>query len=583
MNFAHPAFLFFAAAVPFAAFMAAYALAKREKAMLRMTSAPPENGRAHIQLLLLSVSLALLFVACARPQWGKTTVREPVSNRNVVVALDVSRSMLAEDVRPNRLERAKADIADLIDSLEGDRCSLVAFRRTGVALCPLTTDRSFLRATLEKTTVDSAPRGETDFKSAIEESLNVIGQMDGRDGEKADHSAIIIVSDGGDLRGGAEEGARKAKKRGVPVFTVGIGNPRAESPVPDGKGGYQQYKGRTVTTKLDDSVLETIARESGGKYIPLATAGTADTTLGAIYRSFLRQVAAEERNREELRLAERYQLFLFPALAFAIAAACLSKGRYSIFKPRRAAASFLLAASALLSGCVCTELDGDTEISGCGLESVQPANGVWDREYGTSANPLDCSFVFRVARFRDGIGVKATVRDDALVTDDCLPGDLTCRSWDDDNIEIFFDGDNDSNPDFWAGSGRIFGGEYVLVANGAAQSDRSSCPKSFGTDWRGSVKRTSLDNGYLIEYDLFFTWKCLGFAEPPPLEKAVIFGFNISAHDDDDGGRADKALYWVGNPDMPYRDESRFRKITLKGVDSDKLSRRWQICPALGV
>jgi len=246
-------------------------------------------------------------------------------SRNVVVALDVSRSMLAADVRPNRLERAKADIADLVDSLEGDRCALVAFRQKGVLLCPLTTDRAFLRSALETATPESAPRGETDLGAAIRTALQAL------DPAMDDHNAIILVSDGGDLRNNALDGAAVAKKRGIPIFTVGLGDPRRETTLPDASGsGVQMFKGQPVKVKLEEKALREIAAASDGRYVPLATAGTAETTLGAIYRRFLRQVAAKEQaEEEELRATERFGFFLVPGLVLLLAAAFLSRGRFS--------------------------------------------------------------------------------------------------------------------------------------------------------------------------------------------------------------------------------------------------------------
>ena len=328
MRFAYPFFLAFAALVPVAAFYCAYLMARREKALVRLTSAPPKSSLPWLQLLVMSVGLMLVLFAAARPQWGREGEVHVAGSRNVVVAIDVSRSMLAADVRPNRLERAKADVADLIDSLEGDRCALVAFRRTGVALCPLTTDRGFLRGALESLSPDSAPRGETDLGSAIRESLKVVAQVDGVDGAKADHSAIILISDGGDLRGGALEAAGVAKSRGVPVFTVGIGDPKAGSTIPAEDGGILKFDGKPVVVKLEEEALKAVAAASGGRYVPLATARTAETTLGSIYRSFLRQVAAKEQNEEDDRLAERYMWFLCAGLAMLLAGASLSRGRF---------------------------------------------------------------------------------------------------------------------------------------------------------------------------------------------------------------------------------------------------------------
>ncbi len=323
MRFAYPELLFLAALVPVAGFFWSFLKAKREKALARITLDVPRMRFGGVQTTAILLGLFLALFAAARPQWGKSLERRLTRSRNVVVAVDVSRSMLAEDVRPNRLERAKADVADLIDSLAGDRCALVAFRRTGVTLCPLTTDRSFLRSALESLSPDSAPRGETDLGSAIRASLGAL------DPAADDHNAIILISDGGDLRGEALESAALAKKRGVPIFTVGIGDPRHGATIPAASGrGVQMHEGKPVTVKLESAALEAIAKASGGRYVPLATAGTAETTLGAIYRRFLRQVAAHEQNEEESRLGERYQIFLVPALALLLLGAMLSRGRF---------------------------------------------------------------------------------------------------------------------------------------------------------------------------------------------------------------------------------------------------------------
>jgi len=330
MRFANPFFLIVVAIVPIAGLWWAFLRARREKALERLVAPalrgrlmPPGANLWGLQAWFVMTGLLLCLFSAARPQWGKSTERIVERSRNVVVAIDVSRSMLAQDVRPNRLERAKADVADLIDSLEGDRCALVAFRHTGVALCPLTTDHGFLRSALEQMTPESAPRGETDLGGAIRASLDAL------DPAADDHNAIIIISDGGDLRGEAIANAELARKRKIPIFTVGIGDPKVGSPIPaeDGRGNLK-FNNETVKVRLEETALKAIAELSKGRYVPLATAGTAETTLGAIYRRFLRQVAAMEQNEEEQRAAERYQLFLVPGLVLLLAGACLSKGRF---------------------------------------------------------------------------------------------------------------------------------------------------------------------------------------------------------------------------------------------------------------
>ena len=338
MKFVNPWMLVLVAFVPLAGAFWVFLRARAERRLESLVAPAlkdrllPRSPRLFaVQALLLLLGLALVLFAAARPQWGHSAQKVQAKSRNVVVALDVSRSMLAEDVRPNRLERAKADVADLIDSLEGDRCALVAFRRTGELLCPLTTDRGFLRAALESASPESAARGETDLGAAIRKSLDAL------DPAADDHNAIILISDGGDLRGGALDAAKSAAKRNVPVFTVGIGNPKADATLPglDGKGA-QQYKGAPVRTRLEEKALAAIAKASGGRYVPLATAGTAETTLGAIYRRFLRQVAAKEQaEEEELRATERFGLFLVPGLFFVLVAAFFSRGRFAGARTRK--------------------------------------------------------------------------------------------------------------------------------------------------------------------------------------------------------------------------------------------------------
>ena len=324
MRFANPIFLILTAIVPIVGLWWAFLRARREKALQKITLNVPKAKSAGLQMTLVIAGLMLALFAAARPQWGRTTERTVERSRNVVVAIDVSRSMLAQDVRPNRLERAKADVADLIDSLEGDRCALVAFRRTGVLLCPLTTDHGYLRGALEQLTPESAPRGETDLGSAIREALKAL------DPAADDHNAIIMISDGGDLRGEAIQNAELARKRKIPIFTVGIGDPKRGASIPDESGrGEMKFKGQAVKVKLEESALKAIADASKGRYVPLATAGTAETTLGAIYRRFLCKVSAQEQNEEAERVAERYQIFLLPGIVLLIAGAALSKGRFA--------------------------------------------------------------------------------------------------------------------------------------------------------------------------------------------------------------------------------------------------------------
>ena len=324
MRFANPIFLVLSLLVPVAGLWWSFLKARREKALLKLTLNVPTSSISGLQTACIVIGLFLALFAAARPQWGKSMEKTVTRARNVVIAIDVSRSMLAEDVRPNRLERAKADVADLIDSLAGDRCALVAFRRTGVVVCPLTTDHGYLRNALERMSPESVDtHGPTDIGSAIRKALSAL------DPAADDHNAIIIISDGFELHG--EENVEEARKRGIPIFTVGIGDPAKGTTIPaeNGSGVMKESDGKPVMATLDESALKKIAEASKGRYVPLATAGTAETTLGAIYRQHLRKIAIMEQNEEESRLGERYQIFLVPGLVLLLLGAALSKGRFA--------------------------------------------------------------------------------------------------------------------------------------------------------------------------------------------------------------------------------------------------------------
>ena len=332
MRFAAPLWLFLLFLVPL---LGALAVWYRRRTAARMTALsrravgmPPRSG---VQIGLLLGALAALAVALAGPRWGRGEEPFLASGRNLVVAVDVSNSMLAQDVRPDRLGRAKADLLDLLDALRGDRVALLAFRGKGAMLCPFTTDVAFLRESINGLSPESAPPGETDLADAIEKTLAAF------DKAQSDHNAIVLVSDGEDLTGRAETLAKEAGGRGIPIFTVGVGSPQGAQ-VPG-----VTYQGKPVTSKLNDATLRAVAEASGGAYIPLAGTGAPETTLGAVYANHLARIEAEENHqREETAFADRTGLFAILAALLALAAACLSLGR-----PAALAALLLLPALSL--------------------------------------------------------------------------------------------------------------------------------------------------------------------------------------------------------------------------------------------
>ncbi len=287
-----------------------------------------------LQVALCAAGLELAVLALARPQWGEREVRAETSSRNLLVLLDVSRSMLAGDVRPSRLARAKADLADLVPQLRGDRAALVAFRKSAVTLCPFTTDTAFLLEAIEGAEPDSAPRGETDLGSALEGALATLKPL----GDA--HNAILLVSDGEDLTGRAERAAKECGQRGIPVFCFGVGTARGAT-IPDGAGGAMRHRGEEVTSRLEGRTLAAVAAASGGGYLPVEATATGARTLGTIYRDHVRRlVEAEKKEDSETRRIDRFPLFLAPALALLMAAAALSRGRPGARpRPRRSRAA----------------------------------------------------------------------------------------------------------------------------------------------------------------------------------------------------------------------------------------------------
>ena len=338
MDFVHPAVLLLLWLLPPWAALAVWARRRRRARLSRLgpaaVRAAGAGGVFAAQLALCAAGLALCIVALARPQWGEREEPAVSAARNVLILLDVSRSMLAQDVHPNRLDRAKADLADLVADLRGDRAGLVAFRNGARMVCPFTTDAGFLRSALDAAGPDSAPRGETDIGAALALALEKFAPLEG------DNNAVVLVSDGEDLSGEALELARRCGEARIPVFCLGVGGSRgAEIPVGDRGGEAMEYRGEKVLTRLDNRALAAVASASGGVYLPLASVSVGSATLGSIYQDHVRALVRQEAGESARRArVERYGWFLAPGLLLLLVAAALSRGRPGVRPRRRAAA-----------------------------------------------------------------------------------------------------------------------------------------------------------------------------------------------------------------------------------------------------
>ncbi len=258
--------------------------------------------------LLLGIAGLFLVLALMRPQLGLTYVSTPQVGAEIMVALDVSRSMLADDVVPNRLERAKAEIRDLLPLLEGDQVGLIAFAGRASILCPLTPDFSFFRLVLDDVTANCVGRGGT----RLEEPIRLASEAFGSEGESA--RVILLISDGEDHDSFPLEACDAAAELGIQVIAIGLGD-EGGTPIRivDPKSGAAEQlrdaDGNLVRSRLDGETLREMALRTQGRYIP---AGTRAIDLEEIY-----QVSIAPLMRDQMEGAGRtirQEAYQWPAL-----------------------------------------------------------------------------------------------------------------------------------------------------------------------------------------------------------------------------------------------------------------------------
>ena len=224
--------------------------------------------RLKIKLILWAVILIGLLIAFLAPQWGEYEQLVPQAGRNVVIALDVSKSMLAEDFKPNRLECAKQKIKKLIQSLVGERVGLILFAGDAVVMCPLTRDRDLLLTFLDDATVQTFSSGMTNLTSAITVATKMV--QSANDGGT---NLLAIFTDGEDFTGGLPAAGKLAKEAGIQIFTIGVATING-APIPNldlqtGKqiGFIKDKQGQVVISKLNQALLQEVAQACEGKSI----------------------------------------------------------------------------------------------------------------------------------------------------------------------------------------------------------------------------------------------------------------------------------------------------------------------------
>lgn len=318
-RFAESAWLYALAVVPVAVALFALSARRRQRALdafgdaelVRRLTASVSVGARRWKVALLLTAFVLLAVAMARPQFGTRVETVRSVGQDIVVAVDLSTSMLAEDVAPSRLERARLTILRLIGSLDGDRIGLVAFAGNAFVQSPLTVDYSAAGMFLGAMHPDIMPVQGTDLGEALRVSLDAL------DEGAREARVIVLVTDGEHLEDDFEAELERAVEGGIQVHVVGIGSPEGGPiPVYDEQGrrtGFlRDEEGAVVTTRLDEQTLRSVAESTGARYVRAGAGGTA-------FDDLVDEIANVEGEaldaRQITQFEEQFQIFLGVALA----------------------------------------------------------------------------------------------------------------------------------------------------------------------------------------------------------------------------------------------------------------------------
>ena len=281
-----------------------------DPALIGMLSRSVDWRGRRLQSTLWFIAIGLIIIGLSRPQWGTEVRAVERHGIQIMVALDVSKSMLAQDIKPNRLSRAKLEIVDLMRRLKGDEIGLVLFSGASFLQSPLTFDYATVRTFLENASPELISRPGTAIADAIDTA------MAGFDEKRTSQKVIIIMTDGEDHEGDTLAAARRAVQEGAIIYTVGFGSLEGE-PIPEynARGevaGYKQdQNGEVVLSALGEAALQEIAREANGKYYRASTGSGAAEALSEELDGLQKESVESE---FETRNVERFQAFLLISL-----------------------------------------------------------------------------------------------------------------------------------------------------------------------------------------------------------------------------------------------------------------------------
>lgn len=322
IRLAFPYYIFFGLIIPLLLLMVIYYQRRRKKllqeiadpALLEKLLSSYSEKKSRLRLYLHFICYLFIILALIGFEVGTKYEQVKISGVDIVIALDVSASMNAEDIKPSRLEKAKHEISTFLDQLGGDRVALVIFAGQAFIQCPMTTDYSAVQMFLDAVTTQTTTSAGTDFT----EALDVITQAyvkSNADNASPAGKAAVIFSDGEDHNPDSPGMIENLKKQNIKVFVVGIGGVNA-APIPiyDESGNLKDFKksgGSVVTTKLEEAFISQLASETGGAYYP---ASTSEIEVKKIYRDIAKLEKSENSDYQFTEFENRYQWILLLAV-----------------------------------------------------------------------------------------------------------------------------------------------------------------------------------------------------------------------------------------------------------------------------
>jgi Ca-activated chloride channel family protein len=284
------------------------------------------NAKTKIKSAIVILAIALLILAAANPQVGTKLQEVKQTGIDVFICLDVSLSMSAEDIKPNRLEKAKYQISNLIQKLKGDRIGLIIFAGQAYIQFPLTTDYPAANLFLNAVDFNSVPQQGTAIAAAINMAVQSFDTA-------STQKAIVIITDGEDHEGDIESAVENAVDKGIKIYTIGLGSPDgAPIPVYDERGNLRGFKtdnqGNTVLTKLNEQILKEIANNGDGAYY---RGNNYEDYLDKIYSDLSQLEKSEYGTKKVTDYESRYYYLLIPALLLLIIEFFISERKSPFF------------------------------------------------------------------------------------------------------------------------------------------------------------------------------------------------------------------------------------------------------------